>query len=326
MKPAEKTLIGVLLVAIFAAVGYQFYDWKSLTDKKVQEAREEEKSKWEQMVGGGEGDLAASSGESGAPAELDTAGLAEGLAGEEPLPDLFKSGLSTLAAPETISSENVAAWIDSFFMYLDQQEYITALNRNQSSKDRYNLLIAKVESQTPIASEMVLDFDAVIKNVIHFLRVLGKDDLMLAKQVLDNESEKLETILAMFHEYAVRRDPAQEGGIKVPSLPVRYEYATFFLNTLGGRSYLYRRDSRTRLLVTYYSVLTFHEANQMMFNQYGVDIMPYLDTLTAEIAVRNDLKMRDTYLQQLANLKGIYTAARTTAEQPDDVEQLEIGE
>jgi hypothetical protein len=33
-----------------------------------------------------------------------------------------------------------------------------------------------------------------------------------------------------------------------------YEYASY-LNTLGGRSYLMRRDSKVRLLTTYYCIL-----------------------------------------------------------------------
>ena len=82
-----------------------------------------------------------------------------------------------------------------------------------------------------------------------------------------------------------------------------YRYAGFFLNTLGGHSYLYRQDSRIRLLTVYYSVLIVHEANLQGLNEVGLDLRFFLPLIFDEIQSRNDLLYAEEYLQILTNLQ-----------------------
>jgi hypothetical protein len=67
-----------------------------------------------------------------------------------------------------------------------------------------------------------------------------------------------------------------------------YEYATFFLNTLGGRSYMLRRDSKMRMLVNYYALLAVDMANDTGRNIYGIDIRPHIDYLFYDINNQKD--------------------------------------
>ena len=91
-----------------------------------------------------------------------------------------------------------------------------------------------------------------------------------------------------------------------PSLETLYEYAGFFLNTLAGRSYLMRRNSRQRLLITYYSILILDKANEETVNRYGIDILPHLDFLASEINSQKDLVHKKHYLAKLGSLKEKY--------------------
>jgi hypothetical protein len=82
-----------------------------------------------------------------------------------------------------------------------------------------------------------------------------------------------------------------------------YNYAGFFLNTLGGHSYLYRQDSKIGLLTVYYSILVIHEANMRELNEVGFDLRFFLPDIFQEIQSRNDLLYAEDYLQTLTNLQ-----------------------
>jgi len=80
------------------------------------------------------------------------------------------------------------------------------------------------------------------------------------------------------------------------------------LNTLGGRSYLFRRESGTRLLVNYYSVLVIDRANREGINRHGIDLARILPLLTREIEATGQLIYRETYLDNLYDLLEKYPA------------------
>ena len=86
-----------------------------------------------------------------------------------------------------------------------------------------------------------------------------------------------------------------------------YEYAGFFLHSLGGRSYLLRRDPTVRIMATYYSVLILDRANEEGLNRHGIDIRPHIDSVAEEIRNARGLVFRKDYLDTLEELKEKYT-------------------
>nr|MBP7323723.1 hypothetical protein [Deltaproteobacteria bacterium] len=314
-KSLERMILVGLIIAVIAVIGYRFFEKKSpdallpwQSDIGVPPAGQpgQPTEGGETILPSGEPSPALPPAEQPGEAAIPKTMRAQFNA----LPEISQQGIALLTAPEPPDSESLRQWIEAFFAYLDEQNYIKEYNLGQSTKDRYNTLMARLEENPPVVSEAALNFDTVLRNIIHFYEVLGVDNLPLAKKVIEEESVNSEAIMGVFHEYAVRHDPSQDEGVVVPSLPVRYEYASYLLTTIGGRSYLYRRDSRIRILTTYYAVLTLHEANVMTLNQYGIDIVPYLDSVAAEIAARNDLVLRDRYLAHLEDLKMTYAADR----------------
>ena len=85
-----------------------------------------------------------------------------------------------------------------------------------------------------------------------------------------------------------------------------YEYASFFLHTLGGRSYLMRRDSKVRLLTTYYCILVLDRANDSGMNPNGVDIRPLIVLTANDIRSQKGLIYQKSYLAELSRLAGKY--------------------
>jgi hypothetical protein len=76
---------------------------------------------------------------------------------------------------------------------------------------------------------------------------------------------------------------------------------------MGGRLYLFRRDSMSRMVVSFYAVLTIDEANRAGRNTYGIDLAPVIVNLIDEIESSSiSLKMRDHYLDTLYDLQVTY--------------------
>ncbi|NOX80785.1 MAG: hypothetical protein GXP57_06820, partial [Deltaproteobacteria bacterium] len=76
--------------------------------------------------------------------------------------------------------------------------------------------------------------------------------------------------------------------------------------TMGGRSYLFRRDSSSRLLVDYYAILIIDRANSKELNKYGIDIRPIIPRLIQEIKSSNQLIYKEKYLDHLYDLQVKY--------------------
>jgi hypothetical protein len=85
-----------------------------------------------------------------------------------------------------------------------------------------------------------------------------------------------------------------------------YEYAGFFLNTLAGKSYLLRRDSKVRILTSYYCVLIVDRANDETLNRHGIDVRPHIDFLFYDIINQRVLVNKKQYLGKLVSLKEKY--------------------
>lgn len=82
-----------------------------------------------------------------------------------------------------------------------------------------------------------------------------------------------------------------------------YDYAAFFLTTLSGKSYLWRRDSKTRILATYYAVLIVDRANQEKMNRYNVDIKPPVAQLMDDLINYRNLNAKGAYIKKLKALE-----------------------
>ncbi|BBO68238.1 hypothetical protein DSCA_21680 [Desulfosarcina alkanivorans] len=205
-----------------------------------------------------------------------------------------------------VDCEKVAVQLTSFFNYLDGRSYLSARDLEGGSAGFFRDCAERLMADPPVNIAEMKDMFRLVKNVTHFYRVLGKDRLILVKDILAAEERVLEPAMAMFYAgIAECRQPLPGDGEPLP-IERLYDYAGYFLNTLGGRSYLLRRESKLRMLVSYYAILIVDRANDEKFNQYGIDVRPYIDYLFYDISNQKGLAYRERYLTRLTALRDKY--------------------
>jgi len=200
--------------------------------------------------------------------------------------------------------------LQEFFTYLDTKDYIRALRIEGGTFNHFIKIIRALSLNPPIPAGESLNYDMIINNIYHFYRALELKDLTLIKLVLKNEADTMEINFALFYKWLMSNDECgQKEGIP-PNLDTLYKYAGFLVNSIGGRSYLFRRETRLRLLLFYYSLLIIHEADKKKMNNFGVDITPFLEPLAEEIENYQFLYFRKEYAGRLINLKDYYLKKR----------------
>ena len=200
--------------------------------------------------------------------------------------------------------------VQDFFRYLNKENYVQHPETSTDTYDRFKGVITKLSSHPPIPAGEGMDTITMTRNIYHFYRVLDRNDLRLIKEIMRNEADSLEMNLDMFFKWLMlgERCPELEG--TRPSLDLLYQYAGFFLNTIGGRAYLFRRPLHIRLLVSYYSLLIIHEVDKRGKNTYGIDIFPEITPLATEMSIYPDFHLQNEYIHQLTELQNYYLRKR----------------
>jgi len=222
------------------------------------------------------------------------------------IPGQPKDDLHTTTAT---TCEQTGEEIASFFNSLDGKDYVGARQLKGGSQKHSRLLIDKLLAKPPIVAGERDSLTSILHNTAHLYRTLGKNDVALIKEILAQESDSLESAMALFYRWSelAPKCSTTKTAIRL-TLPGLYEYAGFFLNTLGGQSYLFRRESRVRMLSKYYSILVLDRANDASLNRHGIDIRPSVDSLLEEMKTTTSLAGRDTYLARLILLRDKYLA------------------
>lgn len=199
--------------------------------------------------------------------------------------------------------EDPEARIAAFFSYLDQQPYVRKYRLKDGTYAEYRDVVEKLAQNPPaIVGETDMLY-RLLKNIAHCYRVLGEQDLQLAKEVLTNEEEILETVMRTYYRWVVSEEDTE---MVRPSDETLYTYAAYFLNTIGGRSYLLRRDTRVSALMQYYCILIIDRANDRKMNPFGIDIRPHIRNSREDIPNLLGLAYRSEYVRTLKNLQEKY--------------------
>jgi len=193
--------------------------------------------------------------------------------------------------------------IMTFFSYLDDQEYVQSYKFEEGTYRQYQIAIKKLASKPPIITGEMSSLYNIVRNVAYFYRVMGKKRVLLIRQMLQNESEVIESVMRTFYLWFTMDGGGQSTVEGRPSLENMYEYAGYILNTLGGRSYLLRRDPKVRTLTTYYCVLILDRANDEELNSKGIDIRPYIRSSLMEIENHTGFVHQKEYLTKLGKLR-----------------------
>lgn len=219
-----------------------------------------------------------------------------------------KQGLITFGQySENATCSSLATNIESFFLTLDTRDYIQGFQLETPSDIYFPELIQKLINNPPVVSGETDDLFTILQNTAHFFRILGKRNILILKGILDRERDTFEQTLADFYHLTSNPKCLKENFNLTIDQEELYAYGGFFLNTMGGRLYLFRRDSMSRMVVNFYAILIIEQANREGRNKYGIEIKDSIDNLIVEIeSSRIKLKMRDDYLDTLYDLKVKY--------------------
>ena len=314
MQRSVKILVIAVMIGIIGFLGYsKIRTWhtKKLETavKKEQQIGQEKADNLSTKVFSLEEEITALKGQ-----EIPKEKLAEAFGQEVPKEKLVEafgqeaSDGSAVVTPgkRPLRLAEVERQILSLFSYLDSRDYIRAFKLSGDTYYHYQEAVTKLSQNRPIVVGEMDSLYNTVRNVAHFFRVIGKKEANLVKAVMRNESEISETMMKIFFTWYTM-NPADRLKIKgCPSVDVLYQYAGFFLETLGGRSYLFRRDSRTRTLTYYYCVLIVDRANDEQLNAFGIDIRPHVRSSLNQISNQIGFIYQKDYIAKLEDLSGKY--------------------
>jgi len=230
----------------------------------------------------------------------------EAIVPEETLFEAFGDDAALIFPDKKVDCDVLERQIKAFFRYLDQKDYIKAYNLEGGAFGLFRETEKILSEHPPTVIGETRDLFTLLRNMAYFYRVLGKNRLIRIQTVLEEEAEIIESAMAIFFAWSTHDEECKVDTAGPPSLRILYEYSGFFLNTIGGRSYLFRRDSKVSTLVSYYSVLLLDKANEKKLNQYGIDIRLFIDLLAHDIGNRKGLIYQRQYMSKLEELKAKY--------------------
>jgi hypothetical protein len=297
MKKIIKILIITMIIGFIGYFAYnQIINWhkKELVTAISQERKEFGEKTWELEKGISK-------------LEEELALYKEKLIPEEKLTEVFgKEATLIPPEPENIECEDLEQQILAFFTYLDRKDYIILQKSEHGTYNLFKQMVKQLSETLPIVTGETRDIVSLTRNIAHFYRVLGNKRIELIKEIFKNENDIFESIMATFFSFYTSDKCCKEELQGCPSMGLLYEYAGFFMNTMAGRSYLLRRDSRIRILTTYYCVLILDKANEQILNYNGIDIRPHIDFSINDISNQKNLIYRKQYLTKLQSLKEKY--------------------
>lgn len=300
---AVKIGIIVIILAVVAYFGFDLLsDWHK---SNIETAKNQERKEWQdrteilaKKVAELEDELTQIKGEN-----VPTEKLAE-VFGEKS--NEIKEQEKQATQATKIQPQELERQILAFFNYLDQQEYVKAYKLEGGTYHQYTLAVEELSVKIPKSVGEMESLYTMLRNIAHFYRTLGKERVGLTKEVLKNEFEIFESVMRTFYMWYTT-NPTYEEKIKGrPNLNILYEYSGYFLNTLGGRSYLMRRTPKIRILLYYYCVLILDRANDQELNSNGIDIRPHIIASFEDIRNHIGLIYQNQYLIKLESLAHKY--------------------
>lgn len=304
----DKTVKVVVALVVLFAIGFLAYSQLSKSHRKQMDAKvAEQKGLCDKYVA----DLQAAW--ANCEAALEAQIQPQAPLPEERMEEVFGNGDGLFKLSENqVDCRLIDQQVTAIFAYLDKKGYLAARKFEGDMAVYVKGSFQRLTETQPIVIDEMGTIFRLLQNVTHLYRILGKERIGVALDIISKEKEIVEPAMAVLYAWLTTCRKAGADPYNRPEIEVLYTYAGFFLDTLGGRSYLLRRDSKIRMLVNYYSLLLLDQANRKELNRFGIDIRPYIDFLFYDITNQKGIMYRERYLSVLAALQNRYQKDATT--------------
>jgi hypothetical protein len=291
----KKIILITVVAVVLACVAGYFYQQKQMIDETQQQLQSERETQQE---------LAADLEQKIEELETQLREDAVPAPAPEKLREAFASDNASTELPEALKAESVQGRAMNFFGYLDSKGYAARRGVDGSSQEIFERVLQKLDATRPLVSGENQNLFALMRNITFFYRALGKDTLLMINDIIEAEAAIMEPVMALFYEWINPWQPQTTG--PTVSREMMYGYAGFFLQSMGGRSYMFRREPGIRMLTLYYSLLVLDQANRDGLNSEGIDIGPSIEVLIREIRYSRRLSERQQYLTKLKEIQARY--------------------
>lgn len=305
-KKAVFTLVILCVLAGAGFLGYQkFMDWHEKTLETALSVQQQEFAEKEAALIAETERLEAALVQQAPPQ-----------AAPERLAEIF--GTPEAGTPESPEDTcvSIAKRLQHFFTYLETHAPEPASSGFLEFPQGMVRLLARISARLPMITDETKDIISLKHNEAHFFRVLGKEGIQDVLKLMAADEDVLEPALADFYAYYVEKNCCTaESGAPCASLDTLYTYAGFFLETFAGKSYLFRRSARQRVLAEYYAVRILDRAGAAGINPYGIDIRPHIDRTLDSLRSQTPFLFQDAYETTLLELREKYRAEYS----PEDI-------
>ena len=145
-----------------------------------------------------------------------------------------------------------------FLDYLNNKPYIQKYCNGKDIRTVLSEIIKKLSKYPPVSRGEGVNSEIMINNIYHLFRVLSLNEINMIRAIIERESDQLEYVMMWYYIWFSSKKECPDLYGLLPNDDIAYKYALFFLNTIGGRAYLFRRPPLLRLLITYYCLLAIY--------------------------------------------------------------------
>jgi hypothetical protein len=221
-----------------------------------------------------------------------------------------QSSMETEDQPSEADCHQLEKNVLDFFRYLDSKQYTWSRDPKMDTYSRFKRILDRMAENPPIPAGEGEDPKVIVQNIYYLYRTLDRQDIGLIRQIIRNETETLEFNLDLFYRWISSAGNCPNTKTVRPSLELLYRYAGFFINTTGGRAYLFRRPADIRLLISYYCILIINMADMNGMNTYGIDIVPHIGQIQDEIRLYPHFHFQSEYINRLTEIEIYYEDKR----------------
>ena len=224
----------LVLLVIFAAL--IVWQWDTLIEKIAGEKIEEERQGWMERTQELEAMIL----------ELQQGKEFKPLLPAERLSQVFgpTSPLVKGASPRSMKCEELEDSLRAFCRYLDAGETFRSQKTHRDSWALFTSILESLERRPPEMSAESYRPSVIVENSFYFFRLLGKEKIDIVREVIKFESDLAEPLMGIMYYWLMTGRSCDKLPSPSAALKIIYNYAGFFLDSLGGHSYLYRQDSR----------------------------------------------------------------------------------